>query len=311
MPPKKSPPFTFTLYDADDPLRRPVGELVSAESFEAVTANAMRWPWSPAAFKGNRRANANFLGEDVPALDVDNDDGRPPLTLEAAGELLHAAGLLAAVLTTKSHQKDKHGDGRHVDRFRVVLPLARRICTEAEHRATWATANTLLGGAADAATADPGRFYYAAPGLAGFTHQKKGKRFPVVGAGVPTPKAAASVAGVPTTGNRWPEGVPNRERFCRVALADEAAALARTPKGKRLLSAHRAAVKMGSLAGLAGLPAEGEALGRLWDAAVAAGLLVPDKPRETVESLRRELKRNLDNGWTYGLAHPRKPESVQ
>jgi hypothetical protein len=261
----------------------PQGRSIDAQWEEDFCGVALLRAWSPATFHDGYRCVAGFQGEDVLALDVDGG-----LTLKAAAKILGRAKIEAALLPTRNHQKEKHG--RVADRFRALLLLNRRIVRPADHLSTWDAANRLLGGAGDAQTRDCAHFYFASVDLAWY---RPGKPFQVVKSKAPPapPRETARPSSKPSD-------FPNRLRYCAQALVDEAAKLAATPDGYRHKQAHIAAVKLGSLHALAGLPPEADALAELHAAGLESGL----------DSTY--LKRALRNGWRYGVEHPRSPDSV-
>lgn len=128
--------------------------------------------WSCGQFKGGYRNNLNFIEAQTIALDIDNKDGDPQMTLEEAkAKLKLFSGILS---TTKSHQKPKGGQGPK-DRFRVLLFLDKPITNQQDYRATWEEAHKIFP-AADEQCKDPARFYYPSKAIVVKT---KGPRFPV------------------------------------------------------------------------------------------------------------------------------------
>lgn len=107
--------------------------------------------WSPATFKGDKRAQTAV--EALCALVFDVDKGASVEDLVAAVEALGLAGL---VHTTKSHTSEQ-------PRVRAVLTLSRDM-TPAEQQIVWRTYARLLaegGIIVDSNTKDAARFWYA------------------------------------------------------------------------------------------------------------------------------------------------------
>lgn len=90
------------------------------ELFDLVT----NFGWSPSIFSGHRK-NANFSFCDVLALDIDNG-----MRLEEA-ELICKNNKLSALISPSPSFTPEH------HKFRIILPLVRRISTPEEFEATW------------------------------------------------------------------------------------------------------------------------------------------------------------------------------
>lgn len=90
------------------------------------------YTWSPTIFKDNYRKRSNFLFADVVGFDFDEG-----YTIEQC--LADFEGFQIMIGTTKSHQLRKN-DKPPCDRFRIVLPLERRVtdAAEFEHTVKWA-----------------------------------------------------------------------------------------------------------------------------------------------------------------------------
>jgi hypothetical protein len=110
--------------------------------------------WSPSIFRNDYRNKNNFISADWLALDF--DDGWP---LTSAIGTCRANDLTHIIGTSKSHQREKHGDDI-CDRYRVVLKLSRRITRQEDFAATWYRAWVMFSRRADRAARDPSRFFF-------------------------------------------------------------------------------------------------------------------------------------------------------
>lgn len=126
-------------------------------------------------FKHNTRRTENFLRADTIGLDI--DDG---MSLDDAKELFK--DYKHAILTTKSHQKEKNGVV--ADRFRVVLQLERAIDNAKDFYATWYNLYEKFP-FIDKQCKDPSRQFYASPQVV--VIKEEGQTVPVI-VGVDKPK---------------------------------------------------------------------------------------------------------------------------
>ncbi len=137
--------------------KKPDGFVKTSMSWaDVVDMITMDRAYSASAFKDNYRTSANYLGGNTIAF-LDIDDG---LTFEQAKTMF--AALQVILVTTRSHQKDKHGIT--CDRFRVILRLAEPMyLNEENYRIAMESIFNLFGSVADIQTKDPSRFFFASP----------------------------------------------------------------------------------------------------------------------------------------------------
>jgi len=123
---------------------------------ELVDVMSMGKAYSPSFFKDDYRKSSNYIGgNEVVFLDI--DDG---MTLEQAKKTFK--DYQSIIVTTKSHQKEKHGVIN--DRFRVALKLKEPIMLNADdYRTAMQAIFDFFGSVADKATKDPARFFFSSP----------------------------------------------------------------------------------------------------------------------------------------------------
>ena len=112
------------------------------ELFDLITS----YGWSPSIFSGYRN-NANFSFCDVLALDVDSG-----LTIEEAKLICQNNKLCALISPSPSFTPELH-------KFRVILPLAKRISTPESFTATWQKLATIFP-EIDRQCSDMARFFF-------------------------------------------------------------------------------------------------------------------------------------------------------
>lgn len=95
-------------------------------TFEQLHQQVQKEAFSPVIYENNRRKADNFLYSDLVALDIDKD-----LSIDEAIIRLNTYELAYSITKTKSHQKIKNegssSEQAACDRFRILLPLRRRI----------------------------------------------------------------------------------------------------------------------------------------------------------------------------------------
>lgn len=111
--------------------------------FDVIT----QYAWSPSIYCDTRSLK-NFLFADFIAADI--DDG---MTLQEAEKLCEKANLTAMVAPSPSHTKEHH-------KFRIVVPLVKRITDLATFDATWKKLEEIFP-ALDQQCKDASRFYFA------------------------------------------------------------------------------------------------------------------------------------------------------
>jgi len=127
-----------------------------AGDFAHMVQIAMTYPWSPVVFKpGTRRRKENFLSSACVAIDIDKE-----LTLLDAQKWLAGLGYQAAILLTKSHQKQK-GDHPPCDRFRILIEAETvKDREQYEQNIQWWHKQLPM---ADKSCCDGGRFFWPSP----------------------------------------------------------------------------------------------------------------------------------------------------
>lgn len=169
--------FKISLFENDERRTGNVNSVVELE-WPQIGEVICREGWSPSGFKSDadgkmRRRNGNFESVDLLVLDVDGG-----CTLAEAEERF--SGYAMIIATTRNHQKEKSRSSGQVippcDRFRVVIPLSRRILDRNEYFATWMSAKEKWPFIDDACK-DVARFYYASTAL---VSNKVGAPFEVV-----------------------------------------------------------------------------------------------------------------------------------
>lgn len=124
-------------------------------SLEDIAELATKINYSLATYRKQHRLLDNFISTQLIGLDI--DDG---CTLNEA--IAKFKDFKHIILTSKSHQKEKHGIVS--DRFRVILVLERPITEADEFYSTWHTLHDLHP-YIDKACKDPSRFWYKSPSL--------------------------------------------------------------------------------------------------------------------------------------------------
>jgi hypothetical protein len=170
MPPSHLSVSVFASLRDNDPLS---GELVWPQDFDEwreVSDKDEAPLWSPVTYRegGQRVRNqteANIAFCHALVLDYDND-GDTVVSLDRAREVW--SGWEHVVYTTASHLLVSPPKYVGRPRFRVVLPLSRRVTTQ-EFRRVWAWAHAFASGegAPFDPLADPGRIYFVPTHLRG------------------------------------------------------------------------------------------------------------------------------------------------
>ncbi len=124
--------------------------MAQSVDFDKLAVAVTRYMWSPCVWRDGIRREDHFQEAHVVALDFDEG-----LTLEEACSRL--CDMQHVIATTKSHQKAKN-DKPALDRFRVILKLARPIVSLVEYRATVSYLIRFYD--ADTACKDGARFFY-------------------------------------------------------------------------------------------------------------------------------------------------------
>lgn len=101
-------------------------ETVDVANYTELAALMKQYPYSAAQFENGYRNSENAASQgNVLIYDIDNDEGKPQLSISEATELLEAKGVSAMILPSKSHNKDKNG---HVaERFRIIVPTTETL----------------------------------------------------------------------------------------------------------------------------------------------------------------------------------------
>jgi hypothetical protein len=128
-----------------------VSSILKTGNLEALGRAICKHMWSPGTFRDRHRSNANFDSMDLFVADIDGG-----CTIEEAKLIL--AEFECLIGTSRSHQKQKD-EKPPCDRFRVLIPLAEPITSDADFKATWFKFHELLP-AIDPACKDAARFYY-------------------------------------------------------------------------------------------------------------------------------------------------------
>lgn len=143
-------------------------ETVDVASYTELAALMKQYPYSAAQFENGYRNsdNAKSAGN-VMIYDIDNDQGKPQLTIEEAQKLLEAKGVSAMILPSKSHNADKNG--HTAERFRIVIPTADKLADGID-KEEYREFQKLAAKALDLdrfvdtkALNDKARFYYKSP----------------------------------------------------------------------------------------------------------------------------------------------------
>lgn len=143
-------------------------ETVDVASYTELAALMKQYPYSAAQFeKGYRNSDNAQTSGNVLIYDIDNDAGKPQLSITEATKLLEAKGVSAMILPSKSHNTDKNG---HIaERFRIVIPTAETLSAGIE-KEEYREFQKLAAKALDLdrfvdtkALNDKARFYYKSP----------------------------------------------------------------------------------------------------------------------------------------------------
>lgn len=124
-------------------------------SFETLHSIIQTQAWSAATFTNNSRNKENFLGVDCIALDFDGG-----ISVNDVLNRLRTLGFSHSVTASKSHQIEKNGEV--CDRFRLVIPLSKRIDDAKEYASTWQFLNSLFP-ECDQACKNEDRYYSPSP----------------------------------------------------------------------------------------------------------------------------------------------------
>lgn len=101
-------------------------ETVDVASYTELATLMKQYPYSAAQFETGYRNSDNAKSSgNVLIYDIDNDSGKPQLTIAEAEKLLEAKGVSAMILPSKSHNVDKNG--HTAERFRIVIPTAETL----------------------------------------------------------------------------------------------------------------------------------------------------------------------------------------
>ena len=101
-------------------------ETVEVTNYTALATLMKQYPYSAAQFENGYRNSDNARSSvNILIYDIDNDPGKPQLTISEAQEMLKVKGVSAMIIPSKSHNVDKKG---HIaERFRIVVPTADTI----------------------------------------------------------------------------------------------------------------------------------------------------------------------------------------
>lgn len=143
-------------------------ESVEVASYTELATLMKQYPYSAAQFENGYRNSDNAKASgNVLIYDIDNDQGKPQLTIEEAQKLLESKGVSAMILPSKSHNTDKNG---HIaERFRIVIPTAETLpagIEKEEYREFQKLAAKVLDldrHVDTKALNDKARFYYKSP----------------------------------------------------------------------------------------------------------------------------------------------------
>ncbi|MBY0314581.1 MAG: hypothetical protein K2Q26_03615 [Bdellovibrionales bacterium] len=167
----------ISLFDGDQPITTKYVDAVMDIGFSDLAEVICNHSWSPFCFSSStlddgskvwHRLGKNFKSTDVLVLDV--DDG---CTLNQAKKDFE--GFQVIIATTQNHQKPKGDSGVCCDRFRVIIPLERRITSKEQYLATWLEAQKRWP-YIDKSCKDVARFYKRCRKVA---HSAAGVAFPV------------------------------------------------------------------------------------------------------------------------------------
>ncbi|MDD3596176.1 LPD7 domain-containing protein [Sulfuricurvum sp.] len=143
-------------------------ETVDVANYTDLTALMKQYPYSAAQFENGYRNSENAVSQgNVLIYDIDNDEGKPQLSISEATELLEAKGVSAMILPSKSHNKDKNG--YIAERFRIIVPTTETLSAGIE-KEEYREFQKLAAKALDLdrfvdtkALNDKARFYYKSP----------------------------------------------------------------------------------------------------------------------------------------------------
>ena len=142
-------------------------ETVSAKNYIEAASLMKEYPYSSTIFANGQRHGDNVQSfGNVVIYDIDNDKGKPQLTIEEAKEKLKQHRISAMILPSRSNGLDKKG---HVaERFRIIIPTNRPtnlIDKESYREFQSVTAKALkIDQYVDSkALNDKARFYYRSP----------------------------------------------------------------------------------------------------------------------------------------------------
>lgn len=143
-------------------------ETVDVANYTELAALMKQYPYSAAEFENGYRNSENAAAHgNVLIYDIDNDEGKPQLSISEATELLEAKGVSAMILPSKSHNKEKNG--HFAERFRIIVPTTETLPAGIE-KEEYREFQKLAAKALDLdrfvdtkALNDKARFYYKSP----------------------------------------------------------------------------------------------------------------------------------------------------
>jgi len=157
--------FEITIFEdaAKDPKKSSFGKVITCKSMVEIDNVAKDKAWSPSIFENNHRKIDSFLYSDLLALDFDEK-----ISIEDAKKRLQELGYIFSLTYSRNHQKIKNkgtnSEKPACDRFRVVIPLSKRVHGAENYLATILEIYKHFS-EADSQCLDVARFYFPSTGV--------------------------------------------------------------------------------------------------------------------------------------------------
>lgn len=135
-----------------------IGERIKVDSLIELNSIIIESAHSPGIFRGDERKNENFLYADT--IELDFDGGIAPTQVH---KKLKSLGLDHSITLTRHHLKNKKSGKREMPpdhRFRVIIPLEKRVTTVEQYTHAWNYLASLFP-EIDQQCKDPARFFFA------------------------------------------------------------------------------------------------------------------------------------------------------
>ncbi len=137
-----------------DPSKSVEAERVTFDSIADLENCITKHAWSPGVFMNDYRTNENFLHCDVFALDFDGG-----VTVVEIKKRLDKLNIDYSITLTRHHNLQKK-ENVASERFRLVMPLEKRIESKIDYEKFWSMLHRVFP-EADNKCKDPARFFFA------------------------------------------------------------------------------------------------------------------------------------------------------